>query len=207
MGFRAAFIKHEGMLACHSEIVLQALERTVTVGPAFLLHIGVGNGGTMQIWKNVLPEDSVVLGIDEDSRCQELPVPVAIGPVQDRAWLLNTFGSRTFDIVMDSTGAASGAIWPWLKPGGVYVVEHYQHDRVRELMDGMCLDQETWLPFEEIMSITQFPKIAVIEKRNPRVVPYLDIIVGSEAPIVTEESFSERGAKRVTVPKELLEKL
>ena len=161
----------------------------------------------MQIWQNVLPEGSIVLGIDERPEAESLPVPVKHGRIHDRDWLLDTFGSRVFDIVMDSTGKPTGDVWPWIKPGGYYIIENYQQDAIADLINGMCNDSETWLPYEEIMCVSQFPKIAFIEKRNPRVVPYLDIIVGQDAPIVPESEYLSRGAKRVTVPKEVLEKL
>lgn len=207
MGFRFTFLSHEGLVACHSEVVLHAFERTFTDNPLRMLLVGVGNGGSVEIWRKCLPEGSEVVAIDENPECWDLPIDVKVGPVHDKAWLLRTLGRPLFDVIIDSTGSASGRVWPWLKVGGVFIIERYKPERVRELIEAMNNDLNTWLPFEEIMCVTQFPVIALVEKRNPRVVPYLDIIVGSSAPIVPEAVYSQRGAKRVVVPKELLEKL
>jgi hypothetical protein len=57
------------------------------------------------------------------------------------------------------------------------------------------------------MTIHYQPEVVMIEKRNPRVVPYLDIIVGQSDPVVPESVYTDRGGKRVKIAPELLEKL
>jgi hypothetical protein len=98
-------------------------------------------------------------------------------------------------------------VWPWIKVGGLLIFEGYEHRYLSDLAYAAGHDVDTWIPYEEIMCVTLFPQIAVVEKRNPRVVPYLDIIVGEGDPVVPESVYTELGAKRVTVPPEVLEKL
>ena len=206
MGFRAAFLNHNGAVACHSEIVLHVFDRFVGSQPITMLLVGVDNGGSKQVWERVLPEGSMVVAVDERQECGQLD-GVRVGRLTDRSWLEETLGNTMFDVIIDSMGHANGATWPWLKVGGFFIVEHYDDGRVKELMHAIVNDENTWLPYEEVLGVQYYPNLVVIEKRNPRVVPYLDIIVGQDAPIVDEFVYAERGGKRVTVPKETLENL
>ena len=207
MGFRASFLKHEGYITCHSEIFLHVMNRFDMSQPLSVLLIGVDNGGSLQIWRDLAVEGSSIIAVDERPECRELNLGVEIGRVGDRSWFQGVASGLSFDLIIDSMGHADGAAWPWLKVGGFYVVEHYDNERVLELMKGLVNDSATWLPYEEILSITYQPEVVIVEKRNPRVVPYLDIIVGHGAPVVDESVYVERGGKRVTVSTEVLEKL
>lgn len=207
MGFRASFLKHTGYVTCHSEVFLHVLNKFDVHAPMSVLLIGVGNGGSLQIWRDMLPEGSVVIGIDENPDCASLDLDIHCGPINDRAWLERVLAATMFDMIIDSTGEASGATWPWLKVGGFLIMEPYDDVKVRELMDAITSDTYTWLPYEEILGVIYQPKVVMVEKRNPRVVPYLDIVVGVGDPIVAESVFTDAGAKRVTVPAEVLEKL
>jgi hypothetical protein len=175
--------------------------------PMNILLIGVKNGGSVQVWRSIVAEGSRVIAVDADLACSDLDIDVHVGDVHDRAWLETVLENTVFDLIIDSTGNASGVTWPWLKVGGFLLIENYVDERVRELMTAITTDTYTWLPYEEILGVTYHPHIALVEKRNPRVVPYLDIIVGSEDPIVPEAVFTAAGGKRVTVSKELLENL
>ena len=207
MGFRATFLTHEGFTTCHSEIFLHVMDR-LTAGPVMsVLLIGVDNGGSLQIWRDALAEGSTVMALDERPECADLGLDVHVGRTGDRAWLEETLGASQFDLIIDSMGHANGDVWPWLKVGGFMAVEHYDDARMRELMTAMVQDKTTWLPYDEVLGVQYYPHLVLIEKRNPRVVPYLDIVVGSEAPVVDETIYVERGAKRITVSKEVLEKL
>ena len=207
MGFRASFLKHEGFTACHSEVFLHVMDRIVPKGAISLLMVGVDNGGSIEVWRESLPEGSKVTALDERPECANLGLGVHVGRTGDRGWLESVLGSQQFDLIIDSMGHANGDVWPWLKVGGFLAVEHYDDARIRELMTAIVADKIAWLPYEEVLGVQYYPHVALIEKRNPRVVPYLDILVGDEAPVVDESVYVERGAKRVTVSKETLEKL
>jgi hypothetical protein len=79
------------------------------------------------------------------------------------------------------------------------LLEEYETDPLMDLVRGVALDGSSWLPVEEIMRVTVFPHVAVVEKRNPRVVPYLNIMVGNFADVTGERSLIESGIKRVVV--------
>ena len=207
MGFRASFLKHEGLAACHSEVFLHVMSRLVANDPVRLLMIGVDNGGSVEIWRDSLPDGSLVVALDERSECADLGLGVHVGRTGDRQWLESVLGDTMFDLIIDSMGHANGNVWPWLRVGGFFAVEHYDDQRVRELMTAIVEDKPTWLPYEEVLGVQYYPHVVLIEKRNPRVVPYLDILIGDQAPVVDLDVYTQRGAKRVTVSKETLEKL
>lgn len=207
MGFRASFLKHQGYVTSHSEIFLNVLDRFAPLTPVNVLLIGVDNGGSLQVWREMLPEGSTVVGVDERQECAELGLGVHVGKVCDRVWLEKTLGSTMFDLIIDSMGHADGSVWPWLKVKGLFVVEHYDPQRVQHLMAAVANDCPTWLPFEEVFGVQYYPQVVLVEKRDPRVVPYLDIIVGQDGPVVDEQVYAERGGKRVTVSKEVLENI
>ena len=207
MGFRSAFLKHEGFTACHSEVFLHVMDRISMRGPTSVLMVGVDNGGSVQIWRSCLPDGSTVVALDERRECADLGLGVYVGRTRERAWLEKTLGASQFDLIIDSMGHANGDVWPWLRVGGFLVIEHYDDSRIRELMTAIIQDKTTWLPYDEVLCVQYYPNLVLIEKRNPRVVPYLDIVVGSEAPVVDENIYIERGGKRITVSKEVLEKL
>lgn len=206
MGFRSAFLKHDGPLACHSEIFLHVMDRCIGDEPVEMLLIGVDNGGSKQIWESCLPDGSTVVAVDERDECLSIS-GVSVGRASDRRWLESVLGNRKFDVIIDSMGHADGSAWPWLKVGGYLVIEHYDPQRVWHLMNAICSDSYTWLPYEEILGIQFYPELVLIEKRNPRVVAYIDILVGDSGDVVDESEYLHRGAKRVVVPEETLENL
>jgi hypothetical protein len=63
----------------------------------------------------------------------------------------------------------------------------------------VAADQDSWLPTEEIMRVTVYPRVTVVEKRHPRVVPYVDVMVGNFADVTGEEFLIGQGVKRVIV--------
>jgi hypothetical protein len=204
MGFRAAFLKHEGFVACHSEMFLHVMNKFDLTPAMSVLIIGVDNGGSLQLWRELVGD---VVALDTRSACEGLDLGVLIGDVKNKEWLRSVLGVRQFDLIIDSSGDVTGSVWPWLKVNGFFVVEHYDDKMIRELMTAVVTDSYSWLPYEEVMTIHYQPEVVMIEKRNPRVVPYLDIIVGQSDPVVPESVYTGRGGKRVKVAPELLEKL
>lgn len=199
MGFRSAFLKHNGPLACHSEIFLHVMDRCVGEKPVDILLVGVDNGGSKQVWESCLPDGSTVVAMDERPECGEVS-GVSVGRTSDRRWLESVLGHRKFDVIIDSMGHADGWTWPWLKVGGHFVIEHYDPQRVWHLMNAICADSYTWLPYEEILGIQFYPELVLVEKRNPRAVPYINILVGDSGEIVDEGEYLDRGATRVVNP-------
>jgi len=199
MGYRDSWLRHPGAVSRHSEVMLHALDRETFSRPLRLLDIGIENGGSLEVWQGILPEGSTVLGIDSDPACATLGLPVITGDITDKPWVTEALRGQWFDLIVDSTSALSPHTWPFLTPGGLLILEGFSAEPVLELTRCVLADENTWLPYEEIMRITTYPGVAIIEKRNPRVVPYLQIMVGNFADVVPEADLIADGVKRVLV--------
>jgi hypothetical protein len=199
VGYRDTWLNHAGAVSYHSEVVLHAFDRELPTMAANLLDIGVGNGGSMEVWRDVLPEGSTVTGIDIDPACGDLGLPVHVGDVTDEAWVREVLYGCWFDLIIDSTGTMSAIPWVFLRPGGRLILEGYDDALVSCLVADVAADQDSWLPTEEIMRVTVYPKVTVVEKRHPRVVPYVDVMVGNFADVTGEEFLIGQGVKRVIV--------
>lgn len=199
MGYRDQWLKHPGGVSHHCEVVLHAFDREMPTGPISLLDVGVENGGSLEVWRDVLPEGSEVLGLDIDPRCADLGLPVVIADVLDQGSVAGALRGRWFDLIVDSTGVMSSWTWPYLRAGGRMIFEDYDKDSLMDLVADVADGRSSWLPVEEIMRVTVFPHVAVVEKRNPRVIPYIRVMVGNFAEVTSEESLREQGIKRILV--------
>jgi hypothetical protein len=198
MGFRAGWLKHEGFLSVHSEDFLHIVDRLIPDTPLNILLVGVGNGGSVQVWRQVLPEGSTVTSIDVDPRTADLGLGIKVVDLRNNVEIKKVLSGSWFNVIIDATGDFMSVVWPFLTPGGLFIVDHYRKDILTILVQDVAEDRDSILPTEEIMSVTVFPNVIGVEKRNPRVVPYLEIITGTEDPIIKEGFYLNRGAKRVT---------
>lgn len=102
--------------------------------PMKFLEIGVGLGGSLQMWKRYFGPHAMIVGIDLNPACaafQEDQIAVRIGNQADPDFLnavVNEFG--TFDVVLDDGShcmehiAASFAfLYPRTAQDGIYMVE------------------------------------------------------------------------------------
>lgn len=196
VGYRAEWIGHTGFVSRHTEVALHAIDRAVTEKTEAVLVAGVENGGAVEIWQRVLPEGTVI-GLDKDPRCGSLGLPIMECDVTDESSVRGALKDHWFDLIIDATGSGTPWLWPYLRTGGRMILEDTPPELVDELVSAVSRDQETWLPVEEIMHVSVFPRVTVLEKRSPRVVPYLDIMVGNFADVTGEQALLERGAKWV----------
>jgi len=199
MGYRDTWIAHAYNVSRHSEVVLHAFDRDIPSKPIRLLDVGVENGGSLEVWQECLPEGSEIVGIDIEPRCAELGLPVLTGDVMDATWLREALRGQRFDVVVDSTGTMSPWTWPFLNTGGVMIYEGYDTKAMLELVYAVAEDKHSWLPVEEVMRVNVYPGVAVIEKRNPRVIPYIDIMVGNFADVTGEAALLREGCRWVLV--------
>ena len=199
MGYRDRWLNHAGAVSRHYEVALHAFEREIPDEPISLLEVGVENGGSLEVWKDVLPEGSTVLGVDSDPKCAELGLDVLTFDVLDRDAVKDSLRGRWFDVIIDSTATMSPWTWAFLRPGGRLIFEGYDTKAVQDLVQSLAEDQSSWLPTEEIMRISVFQHVTVLEKRNPRVIPYIEIMVGNFADVTGEKTLLESGVKRVLV--------
>jgi hypothetical protein len=98
------------------------------------LEIGVGRGGSLQMWKRYLGPHARIIGIDVDPECKALEedqIDVRIGPQQDPHFLqsiVEEFGQP--DVVLDDGShimshivASFEFLYPRVTKNGIYMVE------------------------------------------------------------------------------------
>jgi hypothetical protein len=197
--YRSRWLSHAGMMTRHLEVVLHAFDREMPAGPLRLLDVGVENGGSLEIWREILPEGSVAVGMDVDPACERLGLPVLIGDVTDREWVQDVLRGTWFDVVVDSTGTMTGNLWPYIVRKGRLFIEGYNPQMVADLSLDLMTGVDSWLPTEEILRVTSYPGVAVIEKSNPRVVPYLEVVAGNFAEVLSEDEMRSMGVQQVVI--------
>jgi hypothetical protein len=198
MGYRAHWLNHAGAVSTHNEATLHAFDREIQVRPGMsVLLVGVGNGGGLEIWQALTP-DGTVKGLDPNPACQSLPgVTVIQCDPTERDAVRAALRGSWWDAVIDSTGTMQPYVWPFLRPGGTYVYEGYNVDMSLILVRDLALEDDSWLPIEEVMRVDTYQSCLVIEKRNPRVVPYMDVVTGNFADVIPEADLYAAGMKRV----------
>jgi threonine dehydrogenase-like Zn-dependent dehydrogenase len=198
MVYRAHWMNHAGAVATHNEVTLHAYDRLIPQRPLEMLLVGVGNGGAVEIWNAALPEGSKVIAVDADPRCADLPglTVVTVDATQKDA-LREALRGHWFDVVIDATRTMQPYVWPFLRPGGVYIYEGYNVDMALMLTRDLALQDDSWLPIEEVMRVDVYQECLAVEKRTPRVVPYMDIVTGNFADIIPEKDLHAAGVKRV----------
>lgn len=198
MGYRDLWLNHTGAISVHNEATLHAIDRTIPIRPMTMLLAGIGNGGAVEVWREVLPEGSTVIAMDSDARCADLPgIDPIICDVTQRDSVRVALKGQWLDVVIDATRTMQPYVWPFLRPGGAYIYEGYNPEMLMMLVRDLAFGDDSWLPIEEIMRIDTYQSCCVIEKRNPRVVPYLEVLTGNFADVIPEKAYQERGAKRV----------
>lgn len=139
MRFQDAFMDHRGNLIDKWEHYLGIydceLAPFVAAGaPVSLLEIGVQNGGSLQLWRDYLPEGSRIVGLDINPDCATLPgmdgIEVHVVDGTDRAQIDAVLGDAMFDIVIDDGSHRSGdvvktyqALFHRLRGGGKLFIE------------------------------------------------------------------------------------
>lgn len=197
MGYRDSWLSNTQGVARHYEVFLHLADRELPVEPARVLLAGVENGGTWDVLESCLADGSSITGIDGNALCGTLRPETLIGDVLDREWLNEALRGCWFDVIVDCTGTMTPHLWPWLAAGGRYIYEGYDIARLSMLVEDVADDAPGWLPVEEVMRVTVYPKVAVVEKRHPRVLPYIEILTGNFADVVPEAELRAKGVKRV----------
>ena len=200
MGYRDNWLNHPGSISTHNECVLHAVEREIPLRPSRALIIGVDNGGALEVWQRTLPAGSEVIGMDKDPRCTQLPgLNVIECDVTQKDNVRAALRGQWFNIIIDTTCTMAPYTWPFLSIGGIFMYENYNLDMMLMLTRDIALDDDSWLPIEEVMRVDIYPTVAVIEKRSPRVTPYMDLMTGNFSDITPESELIVQGVKRVIV--------
>jgi hypothetical protein len=101
------------------------------------LEIGVGNGGSLQMWRKYFGQDAIIFGIDINPQCEKyngLAGQVRIGSQADKIFLAEIVKEMGgVDIVlddgshqMDHVSASLKHLFPQMSYGGIYMIEDLQ---------------------------------------------------------------------------------
>lgn len=102
--------------------------------PVTVLEFGVGQGGSLQMWRDYFGDAARIIGVDIDPRCEQYSEPgieIYIGDQDDRSFLkelITKVGS--VDVVIDDGGhmmtqqvRTFEEVYPFVRDGGVYLTE------------------------------------------------------------------------------------
>ncbi|HXI41771.1 MAG TPA: class I SAM-dependent methyltransferase [Bryobacteraceae bacterium] len=160
------FDAHDGRLVDKWQHYLPIYERYFAkfVGTACrVLEIGVGHGGSLQLWKAYFGHKAQIFGLDIDiqaAQYEESQITIFIGDQKRPPHL------SLLDIVIDDGShliadqhASLYALWPHVRDGGVYLIEDCHEGYPEPLhKQGNCT------------SISYYPSVMVYEK-GPVLVP------------------------------------
>ena len=116
--------------------------------PVRVLEIGVFQGGSLDLWREYFGPDAYLCGVDIDPSCLQHKGPntdVILLDQEDRTALEAHFSSKEpFDIIIDDGGHTMNqqirsfeALFPILKPDGVYLVEDLQTSYWKQFKGGL----------------------------------------------------------------------
>lgn len=154
--------------------------------------------GCLEVWRKALPEDATVVGIDRDGRVADHVDGILVGDVSSRRWLLGVLAGRWFDVIHDRgrDEVAAACLWPYLRPGGILILEGLDHGAIVDEV-GEFLSEAGVFPAEEVVRMSAYHGALVVEKRNPRVIPFLDAFTGKRDPLGVEREWTDSGAMKV----------
>lgn len=144
--FAELFVNHHGRVAHkwihYFEIYDRLFERFIdgvtmpdgTRRPLHFLEIGVGQGGSLELWRENFGPDAVIFGIDIDPNCANLDrddLQVRIGSQADPEFLQSVVAEMGgVDVVLDDGSHVAqhqrvsfDTLFPLLSANGLYVVE------------------------------------------------------------------------------------
>ncbi|MCM3541135.1 class I SAM-dependent methyltransferase [Priestia endophytica] len=112
-----------------------------------ILEIGVGHGGSLQMWKHYFGDKATIFGLDIDPLCKSLEeeqVNIIIGDQGDRSfWNITKNSLPKFDIIIDDGGhhmdqqkITFEEMFPVLSSHGVYLIEDLHTSYLEEYGGG-----------------------------------------------------------------------
>ena len=137
--YEAIFKEHEGLVSnkwihyfyIYDMIFSRYQERGK---PITFMEIGVGRGGSLEVWKKYFAEGSSINGVDINPKCGEIKysdnIHIHLGSASDRSFMEKAFAGVEFDIILDDGSHICSDVietfkfmFPKIKNGGLYVVE------------------------------------------------------------------------------------
>ncbi len=151
-------------LPLYDRIFAHLSERTE---PVTILEIGVNNGGSLEIWKKLLPEGSKIFGVDIDEKCTQMEFSTGInflhGDATDLNFIQKHFADTQFDIIIDDGSHLSHHViksfemlFLKLKYGGLYVVEDVHTSYFKRYNGGFRAGQSHMEYFKRIADALHF---------------------------------------------------
>lgn len=119
-------------------------ERISTRGDVkLMMEIGVADGSCLLAWREVFPNATIVgVDIHPSDRAHGDRIEFHFADQRERAQLERAAAGRRFDLIVeDATHKLENTLltllylWPFVKPGGLYVVEEF--DNCHGLRDGI----------------------------------------------------------------------
>lgn len=202
MGYRSEFLNNAGAVAVHNEVFLHVVDREIAPRPLSVLLAGVGNGGVVELWNKSLPPGSIVTAIDPEPATESLiGIEVHCCDVESKKELLSVLGHKAFDLVIDATGTLTPYLWPFLREGGLMIYENIPDEQAfADLALSLMNEVESdVLPIEEVLRVNIYGPVISVEKRAPKVVPFMSVMTGNFADIVSEKTLAAQGVKRAVV--------
>lgn len=139
---RADKIKHPHFMLIYEAYFLPLKEKKLKI-----LELGVKNGGSLRMWKRYFP-NAKIFGVDNKKYCrksEENRIKIFIGNSINKEFLKNVVEETGFlDIIIDDGAHRAGypeaafrSLFPFLKPGGIYVIEDLHVAYIERLLGGL----------------------------------------------------------------------
>lgn len=202
MAYSDDFLNNSESIVIHNEAFLYAIERESYQRPINILIIGNKNGNPTKIWEKNLHDQSTITIMEDSSLQNKNKNNVIFCQLDNKDSVNNALYDRgiLFDFVIDSTSKINKWIWPWIKQPGVLICENVSnHHDFLNLSESIFNEdfENDILPVEEILRLTIYGPVVSIEKRLPRVVPYIKMMTGQYSDTISEQEAMSNGVKRV----------
>ena len=157
-----------------------------TFRPASIFEIGVCRGGSLEIWREMFPTATRIVGVDNNlGQLQPQTLShysenarIAVYHLEMPDAAVRKFGA--FDLIVDDGGHGPKATfpafelcWPMLNPGGIYVVEDWHqeflepHRQMQHFAAKMIGDWTAAVgPADAPLSITAYRAFFAMRKRG-----------------------------------------
>lgn len=145
--------------------------------PINLLEIGIANGGSLEIWQNILPLGSHIYGVDVKSICAEAQyneyIKVLIGDISKGELIDNELKNIIFDVVIDDAShffdnilANFNNTFEKLNLGGLYIIEDCHASYWKEFGGSLHKSNSTINHFKKLIDVLNYTYFKDIETLN-----------------------------------------
>lgn len=149
-GLNEVFFSHQGRIVHKWIHYLDIYERHLSAyrGASIkMLEIGVGQGGSLEMWRDYFGPGATIFGIDINPECArrvDAPNQVRIGSQADPKFLLSVVDEMgTPDVILDDGShiaehqrSSFNALFPRLRDGGLYIIEDLHTAYFHEFQGG-----------------------------------------------------------------------